>query len=130
MEAKAKHTPGPIETVGATRIWSQKGAIAIVAEPECKDSSDFSEVKIGSPRWKEAMANADRILACWNGCEGIKNPEAVRDLLKVLQSELEALKEDIRESGACDHSANHCICPLIGRANRISDAIAKAKGEA
>ncbi len=32
----------------------------------------------------EALANAERIVACVNGCEGI-NPEAVKDLLEACQ---------------------------------------------
>lgn len=63
---KQAHTPGPWETVGATRVWSagraDGGAVAIVAEPSCKTSGDFYEVGIGSSRFDEAMANA-RLIA-------------------------------------------------------------------
>lgn len=34
---------------------------------------------------EEVLANATRIVACVNACAGIKNPEAVKDLLKAAE---------------------------------------------
>jgi hypothetical protein len=70
-----KHTPLPFEIVGATRIWrtgSNGAAVAIIAEPECSDSSQFNELRMGSDRWDEgrqmpplSSAPAIHIMKCW-----------------------------------------------------------------
>lgn len=60
------HTPGPWDTVGATRIWGTNAAVCIVAEPECNTSNDFHEVRFGSKRWREAMSNAEFIVRACN----------------------------------------------------------------
>jgi hypothetical protein len=77
--ATANSTPGPWETVGATRVWKTGevgGAVCILAEPEIKTSSDFKEVYPTSERWTEAMANA-RLIA--------ESP-AMRDLLTEIEA--------------------------------------------
>lgn len=69
-----KHTPGKLESVGATKIWIMGrvgGAVCIVAEPECKSSIDFTEVSLSSKRWDEAMANAARLIECWNSHDAL-----------------------------------------------------------
>lgn len=40
---------------------------------------------------EEYKANAERIVACVNGCEGIADPSAVKDLLEANTKALEAL---------------------------------------
>jgi hypothetical protein len=65
----SEHTPLPWTTVGAARIWStgtKGGAVAIIAEPRCENSSQFTEVELGSKRWSEAMANAEFIVRACN----------------------------------------------------------------
>lgn len=73
---KAQHTPGPWESIGATgifRMGENGGAVAIIAEPECRYSSDIHRVEIGSKRWDEAMANARLIEAA---------PDLLADLIQ------------------------------------------------
>ena len=66
----SKHTPGQLH-VGPyykTDVESREGTVA--------------ECRVGTARGE---ANARRIVACWNACEGI-NPEAVPELLKVAKA--------------------------------------------
>jgi len=70
-----KATPRPWETVGATRIWKTGkvgAAVAIIAEPECENSNDFQEVSVTSPRWGEAMANAELIVRAVNAYSALE----------------------------------------------------------
>ena len=72
--SEAKHTPGPLEIVGATRLWildEPGGAVCIIANPDCPTSADFQEVRLKDARWKEAMANADRLMLCWNSHDAL-----------------------------------------------------------
>ncbi len=64
----AKHTLGPWETVGATKVWAKRpgpdgGTIAMVTDLDGNTSSDFRELRISSPRFHEACANALLIAA-------------------------------------------------------------------
>lgn len=75
----SKHTPGPWKTyiserdVNAPLIWSEHdGKINSVA------STDG-----GKEEMQVKRANAARIVACVNACEGIESPEAIRDLIQL-----------------------------------------------
>lgn len=72
---KTKHTPEP---------WdynrSDVGLIQISTSPANKP---IAQVEF-SDSFNERQANAARIVACVNACEGI-NPEAVSEMLAVLQ---------------------------------------------
>lgn len=64
--SEGKHTPGPWMQFGARYVWKTGeagGAVCIIAEPECADSTCFKRVEIDSPRFDEAMANARLIAA-------------------------------------------------------------------
>ncbi len=67
LEAKA--TPGQLERVGGSMLWvtgEDGAAVALIAEPECKNSSDIRPLELGSKRHKEAYANVAKIMALWN----------------------------------------------------------------
>lgn len=107
-DPKQQGTPRPWETIGATRIWKTGrpgGAVCIIANPECRSSSDFQEVDPGDDRWDEAMANAALIVAAVNAHDiGLKLAEAV---LARIESETMAgcdcdvLKEPPMECSQC-----------------------------
>jgi len=65
------------ERVGGSRIWQPGeggGAVCIIAEPECRFSSDIQEVRVGSSRWSEAMQNGQLIEAApdlLEACKGV-----------------------------------------------------------
>lgn len=89
--------------------------------------------------WDEAKANARRIVACVNACEGIpaeileiQNPGgALHGMTKKIRAERDLLKEQIKElrealeqvtadaaswlgdAGGCDHSVGICMCSEI-----------------
>jgi len=66
-------------------------------------------------------ANAERLVACWNACEGI-NPEAVPDLLEALEgllSTLSPLSGCMDDDPCMDSDCTICAARA---------AIAKAKG--
>ncbi|KKL99376.1 hypothetical protein LCGC14_1815080 [marine sediment metagenome] len=65
-----------------------------------------------------AKANAQHLVACWNGCEGI-NPDAVRGLLIALK----AIKDRLT------HKGDHGQGDVEGAVRWASAAIAKAKGK-
>jgi hypothetical protein len=82
MMPNSEHTPGPWERVGASYIWKtgdNGAAVAIVAEPECSDSSSFYQVRMASKRWDEAMANARLIAAAPELLEACKALYALFD---------------------------------------------------
>lgn len=73
-----KHTPGPWEFKLVDRAGFElpqifAGGIPVVTGMVARDD-------IGVDR-----ANADRIVACVNGCEGITNPAGVPDLVSALE---------------------------------------------
>ena len=98
---KPKHTPEPwnIPTVGSGKmIWDSKGTcIALVRSLD------------------NAEANAKRIVACVNACEGI-NPEAVSDMYAALVHITDAFEINI------DGAHAEAIF------NKAKKAIAKAEG--
>lgn len=121
MGENDKATPrlytGQLESVGATRLWvlgEGGGAVAIVAEPECRNSNDFHEVDILSPRWKEAMANAERLRVAWNSYDADK---------EVIKALTEALRRNSNSFDGIDHCwcepdqmFEHCEACLLARA--------------
>ena len=83
--SESKHTPGPWEGIEGTPIitkqWNGRSiSLANVQRPAWhEDHNKASE---------EAGANAARIVACVNGCDGI-NPEAVKYLLAACKKMVE-----------------------------------------
>ncbi len=78
-----------------------------VCEPMEPPSEMIGPVNRGDGPWIVARtvggndkANAERIVACVNGCAGI-NPEAVPELLKTLRSIRDALAEYQTEDADC-----------------------------
>ena len=65
---------------------------------------------------KNVAANAARLVACWNACEGIANPEAVPDLLIAC----ELFMRDLPDQEARDMD-------YVAARNLARAALAKAK---
>jgi len=70
---KAKHTPEPWRTI------KENGKIRIIQDKPGEFSLYIAEFDMGL----NEEANADRAVACVNGCEGI-NPGAVKDMYEAL----------------------------------------------
>lgn len=109
----SKHTPGPwiVEDVSedGLAVFSETGPI--VAQCHRPDASDHA-------------ANAERIIACVNGCEGL-NPEAFGDLLEALKHIVDAASE--RDYGLSDLAS--AKMRKLGKAIQgAENAIAKAEG--
>ena len=111
MNEKAKHTPGPWMIVEASKcdVRSESRHICYTGPVE----------PIGYPRHyaNEDRANASRIVACVNGCEGIADPSAVRELLEALEALV--VQEDWEGDDVLPDS------PIA----KARAAIAKARGE-
>jgi len=107
-----KHTPGPWRlTTGA--YWLR------IVGPAKEAIASFGNQR----RWLdgvEVAANARRIVACVNACEGI-NPEAVPDLL-------EACRKLIEANSIHAHEIDEDILALA--VDMAEAALAKAKEEA
>jgi hypothetical protein len=67
-----KHTPGPWDSENKN-VWSENGLNA--------DQSNLA-----TTHGPFAKANAERIVACVNACDGIADPSAVKDLLEALRT--------------------------------------------
>lgn len=97
---KSKHTPGPwtvrVDSYGV-KIHKVNGQSVTIARTYAASS--------------DSVANAHRIVECVNGCEGITDPSAVKDLLAALKDVALAM-----------HGYPQ------GLQDRISAAIAKARG--
>lgn len=89
-----KHTPGPWKHAstyvrGNANILSCEGAIVAQA------------VYGGDVSMNETAANAARIVACVNACEGIADPSAVKDLLDMCMA-AERLLDPMTHNPASD----------------------------
>jgi hypothetical protein len=91
-----KHTQARLRLSSSndTQINTDQGGESLgIAQTQ----SSIGEVGRGMfPAPKEAEANAKRLIECWNGCHGIANPSALRDLLGAalrIQDELKAAWE-------------------------------------
>ena len=71
-----KHTPGPL----FANVHHGEGVVIIGPGR----GQHVGVVQLGPDRI-HAEADADRLVACWNACEGI-NPEAVSDMLAALET--------------------------------------------
>ena len=69
------HTPEPWELVVHGNTMANDKYIQILS-----GSWDIAHNRFSNRDFNEELANAQRIVACVNGCEGI-NPEAIQDLL-------------------------------------------------
>ena len=80
-----QHTPGPwkVSTANPYAVNTVSGGIATAHGTDDANYSEFF------PSTEQAKANARRIVACVNACEGI-NPEAVPDLLEALKDAVAA----------------------------------------
>lgn len=86
-------------------------------------------------RLPNVSANAARIVACVNACEGLADPSVVPELVDALRMALEAI--DDHNTRAAFRSVKieefHCMVKTGSKITCLSDAraaLAKAKGEA
>ena len=115
-ETGARHTPGPWRKVIAA------GETVLLNDGTCPIGSDDGQAAVAGG--DDPEANADRIIACVNACEGI-NPKAVPVLLAAVR-DLLAAELYARRVGVTldDH-----LTPSV-RIGMLEAAIAKAEGGA
>jgi hypothetical protein len=91
-----QHTPDRLRWTGSDDDWpsDDEWSGLIVAEA---DDTLVCEVFADESSIAEAAANAARLVACWNACTGIRDPESLR---KQRDELLAALKNLLRESSA------------------------------
>ena len=86
-----KHTPGPWTTFHDT-LDNRTNGICIYGNPSTPNETHMG-VLVGctdtldpenEDHAEEMLANAERIVACVNALEGVKNPEAIKSLLDAL----------------------------------------------
>jgi hypothetical protein len=89
-ETQPKHTPGRLNlsSKGDGRIWIEAA----------NDTAEDIAVLVMDDHQIKNAANAARLVACWNACEGI-NPEAVPELLEACKALL-SFAESVRPGGA------------------------------
>lgn len=109
---ETKHTPGP---------WHQKHTVGIFDGFGREILWIDVRGALGDIDTREA--NAARIVACVNACEGI-NPEAVKDLLEAL----EAIKKEAADLGDGAPDAPYLAKEMLNIEGIAKAAIAKAKG--
>ena len=105
----AKHTPEPWMFDGFQRIRAVNGK-----QDGTEDIAHIYSSWSASRYDAGDYANANRIVACVNGCEGI-NPEAVKDLLAACEAMLATWGSDDEDS-------------IIAARDMARAAAAKAKG--
>ena len=122
---QASHTPGPWmpdESSGICNVTGSHGRSICSTGGYQNNAEDVRNVRA------ENEANAARIVACVNACEGI-NPEAVPDMLAALEGTVDCLEYIQRLE-------KETIAPILGWGVRASwihaarAAIAKARGDA
>lgn len=75
------------------------------AYPQGVISQDKTAQHIAVPtRGPQAAANAERIVACVNACEGIDNPQVFKDLIEAARK----LADKSDAVGDCDHKRATC----------------------
>lgn len=83
--SKSKHTPGPwefLQSTGKLAPLPYKIHVAFGTHPPKKRTTI---ALCGSSNTLVAKANAARIVACVNACEGISDPSVVPEMLKALK---------------------------------------------
>ena len=136
-----KHTPTPWIQHNERDIFTEFGATnahGIAADDNngwfiasTSGGKTFVYGLLESMKYKEEVANARRIVACVNACEGIETSalESGGTIVADLLEQLERTVEFIKNYGnhKCLQSIKFCVhCLLLSEA---SAAIAKAKGE-
>lgn len=118
----SKHTPEP------WGIWTRPDADSLMIT----DNRYARHLAYMVGDGPEDEANAHRIVACVNGCEGIANPSAVKDLLEAAEAivgEWEAERLEWVENrdlfGLITIGHPETGGPMF---DRLRDAITKAKG--
>lgn len=114
-----KHTPEPWRTVELKAPTSpDQMADRLIASSDNQHVAETFQYRNHNNTDEEtALANAHRIVACVNGCEGIVNPPAVPELL--------AAGKAVEEAYGCECVNEDKHCPMC----LLRAAIAKVRGE-
>ena len=102
----SKHTPGPWKTEGRYRV--SLGEVTLSMDGEHNDRAYRRELVL-EPAMKEGgpwhcdknggdtlAANAARIVACVNACEGIEDPAVIPDLIDAARGAMQLILETSR----------------------------------
>ena len=83
MTAKTAHTPGPWRVYN----FGDGGPGLMVAASDEAETyvAQCDNISASAISKEQMIANARRIVACVNACEGIANPEAVGELVEACQ---------------------------------------------
>ena len=83
MSTKTAHTPGPWEVSSSLYVVSPLGRVVA----KC-DGMRVADLDAPAP---QMFANAARIVACVNACEGIADPASLLEQNRVLRAALERI---------------------------------------
>lgn len=88
--SESKHTPGPWEVNHVKGTKSECGQLTVdqagkLTDAICDVHGELTGLDFERPE-SEQLANAERIVACVNACEGLADPTAVPDLLAACQA--------------------------------------------
>ena len=110
------HTKGPWRAIGP-----QSGGMTERAPVVCGPDADYICQTFGTvgdmmTGWKQQAANAARIVACVNGCEGIADPSAIPEIVAALLAVVKwAMSEGLEEP--CFKAARAALAKAEGRAS-------------
>jgi hypothetical protein len=113
-----QHTPGPLKLARYLDTHNENPGVIVATNPHGQGSEEIASVTHWAGEWaSECPANARRLVACWNACEGI-DTEALEGM------RLDAFPDVL---AALEQVAN---LPMTSRERiAIQSAIAKARGE-
>lgn len=108
---RAEHTPGRLETDG-TVIFSRPGNV--LARTVNRNAAYGTVTKITS--WDEQGANARRLAAAWNACEGIPTDELERGIVTDLLAACKLALADIYGVGGQTAPTQRVLQDVVARA--------------
>lgn len=132
---KAAHTPGPLAlTKIASPIYGSNGSMVA----EGVGIGAMNSVYVATVTGRKRDADAERLVACWNACEGMSDPAVEISALRsrsngvpAMCAEVESLRAEVERLRAALQEvaripADYDVCPQI--AMRMYDAARAALG--
>jgi hypothetical protein len=125
--AEQKHTSGALHTCGGytphyRAIADEKSRYIVFSMADCEVDLEHGN-KIDAPSHGEQFANASRLVACWNACEGIADPSVIPEALELLaraRAVIQAMRPGLsyqhewNESMECSTAIGHVLSRLKG----------------